>query len=136
MPWRIGRVAGEAEGADLVVVPVHVVMVMIVAVMVMMVSVLMGMALTLRLLDGFRLQPCGDIGDLAVEAEEAAGDDGFGRRIRVQHRGAGVEPVQSLAQAREAARIRRRGRSWRHDPLGDGRLLHALRDAHRAWRRH
>ena len=62
-----------------VVVPVHVVMVMIVAVMVMMVPVLMGVALTLRLLDGFRLQPFGHVGDLAVEVEEAAGDDGFGR---------------------------------------------------------
>ena len=108
----------------LLVVPVHVVMVMIVAVMVMMVSVLMGVALTLRLLDGLRLQPCGDIGDLAVEAEETAGDDGFGRRIRVQQRRAGVEPVQSLAQERKACLVRDEIGLGDDDPLGDGRLLH------------
>ena len=44
---------------------------------------LMSVAAMLGLLDRLRFQPFPDICDLAVEAEQAAGDDGLDGRIAV-----------------------------------------------------
>ena len=97
-------VAREAEGADALVVPVHVVMVMIVAVMMVMVPVLVGMALALGLLHGLRLQPFGYIGDLAVEAEETAGDERRLAHPRPEDDAPGLSCRSLSAQAAKTAR--------------------------------
>ena len=71
--------------------PVHVVMMVMVLPVMMVVPVLVRMARVLRRLHGFRLQPFGHVADLAVEAEETAGDDRLGRSIGFQESSARVE---------------------------------------------
>jgi hypothetical protein len=122
-----GLVARHAEGADALVMAVHVVMVVVIGIA----RVGVRMAALFGLIHRLGAEPGPDVGDLAVGIEEAGADEFRGWDIAspgLDDGGARIEGGQALAQNRHAGSIRKIGLGH-DDAVGDGRLAHGFRVA-------